>query len=266
MENKDITPYQDVNEVLNDFVKAVNDLLGNNIFGIYLFGSLTYNDFNPKRSDIDLSVLVKNPLTPVEGDKVKNLHLELEEKYPLWKERIECSYTPLALFDNNHPPKEPRPYYGGGVFYFEAPYGNEWLINYYLLYHKSITLKGADFKDLVKPIDIKDVQKASINDLFKEWEPKINDREWLSNSHYQSYLVLNLCRILYTVKQNLVCSKTVSSNWVKDDYAPQWKDLIDEADSWEYGIQMKRQDEVIKFIEFTIDNIKDKDNLNEDLY
>jgi hypothetical protein len=27
----------------------------------------------------------------------------------------------------------------------------------------------------------------------------MDDREWRSNSHYQSYLVLNLCRILHPV-------------------------------------------------------------------
>lgn len=257
MENKNITPYKSVNDVLNDFVTKVNALLDNNIVGIYLFGSLSYNDFNPKRSDIDLSVVIKTPLSQEEGEQIKNLHVELERKYPLWKERIEGSYTPLDLFENILPPKQPRPYFGGGVFYFEAPYGNEWLINNYLLYHKGITLQGKDFRKLVTPIDIRDVQKASIKDLIKEWEPKINDKEWLKNSHYQSYLVLNLCRILYTVLQNSVGSKTVSASWAKNEY-PQWKDLIEEADKWKHGGEMKRQEEVIEFIKFTIEKIKDK--------
>lgn len=257
MDNKNITPIKSVNDVLNDYVARVNELLGDNIVGIYLFGSLSYNDFNPKRSDIDLSVVVKNPLSKEEGERVKNLHLELEKDHPSWKERIESSYTPLDLFNNVLPPKQPRPYYGAGTFYFEAPYGNEWLINNYLLYHKSITLQGNDFKELVNPIDIRDVQEASMNDLFKEWEPKINDKEWLNNSHYQSYLVLNLCRILNTVLQNSVDSKTVSASWVKIEY-PQWQDLIEEADKWHYGVEMKRQDEVIEFIKFTIEKVNEK--------
>lgn len=258
MDIKNITPYKSVNDVLNDFVCQANALLSNNIIGIYLFGSLSYNDFNSRRSDIDLAIVIKIPLSQEEGEKIKNLHLELEKKYPLWKERIEGSYTPLDLFENILPPKQSRPYFGGGVFYFEAPYGNEWLINNYLLYHKSIALQGADFRTLVNPIDIRDVQKASINDLFKEWEPKIIDKEWLSNSYYQSYLVLNLCRILYTVMQNSVGSKTVSASWVKNEYAPQWKGLIEEADKWEHGVEMKQQEEVIEFIKFTIKEIKDK--------
>lgn len=255
MNTKNITPIKSVNDFLDDFVTKVRGLLGDNIVGIYLFGSLSYDDFNPDRSDIDLSIVVKIPLTPDEGEQIKNLHLELERKHPSWKERVESSYTPITLFDNTLPPKQPRPYYGAGTFYFEAPYGNEWLINNYLLYHKSITLYGKNFREIVKPIDIRDVKKASVNDLFKEWEPKINDKEWLNNSHYQSYLVLNLCRILYTVLQNSVGSKTASASWVKNEY-PQWQDLIEEADRWHYGVEVKRQDEAIEFIKFTIEKVR----------
>lgn len=252
---KNLTSYNHVNDVLYDYVKQVNKILGNNIIGVYLFGSLSYNDFNPDRSDIDLLVVVNKPLSPEEGEKIKELHLGLEKNYPSWKERIEGSYTPINLFSNVLPPKEPRPYFGGGEFYFEAPYGNEWLINDYLLYHKSIALQGPEFHALVNSIDIEEVRKASTRDLYQEWEPKLKEREWLDNSHYQSYLVLNLCRILYTVIQGDVASKTVSSTWVKNEYAPQFKNLIDEADKWRHGDEMKRQDKVLEFLKFVLNKI-----------
>ena len=128
------------------------------------------------------------------------------------EDRLECSYTPIDMLKNILPPKEPRPYYGGGIFYDEAPYGNEWIINNYLLYEHGITLIGPDFKKLTTPIDIIEVQKACIRDLFQEWEPKITDFEWLDNSHYQSYLVMNLCRILYTVMCGVTGTKKTRLN------------------------------------------------------
>ncbi len=116
---------------------------------------------------------------------------------------------------------------------------------------------GPDFKTLVKPIAITDVQRASIRDLFKEWEPKVNDKKWLQNSHYQSYLVLNLCRILCTVMSGQAGSKSVSAAWAKKAY-PEWKDLIEKAEGWEYGKEMNRQRDTIKFIKFTISKVKEK--------
>jgi Aminoglycoside adenylyltransferase, C-terminal domain len=94
--------------------------------------------------------------------------------------------------------------------YAEAPAVNEWIINHYLLSRHGIALEGPDVNELIPPIDIQNVRQASARDLFQEWVPKIYDSAWLSNSHYQSYLVLNLCRILHTVIQGEPRSKKVA--------------------------------------------------------
>src|SRR5260221_2102169 len=144
------------------------------------------------------------------------------------------------MFKNKLPIDLHRPYFGAGIFYPTATYGNEWLINNYLIYKHGISLKGPDIKTLIKPTEIKDVQKASIQDLYKEWVPKITNETWLENSHYQSYLVLNLCRILHTVLNGEASSKSVSAEWVKKEF-PEWKNLIQTAQEWEYGKEMKLQ-------------------------
>jgi len=161
------------------------------------------------------------------------------------------------MLKNILPPKTPRPYFGEGVFYPKADYGNEWLINNYLLYKYGTPLFGPSFKKLIKPIDITDVQKACIRDLFKEWEPKISDPNYLNNSHYQSYVVLNLCRILYVVMNNDLASKKTSASWVKKEYK-QWNDLIQAAENWQYGNKMNKKEEAIDFIKFVVDIIKRK--------
>jgi predicted nucleotidyltransferase len=250
------TPYEDINNILQSLLKGLQGIFGENLLGFYLFGSLSYDDFNPDRSDMDLLVILHNSATQKEIDLIKQLHIDVEIENERWLHRIECSYVPKQMLKDILPPKLPRPYVGEGVFYPEAPYGNEWIINNYLLYKHGITLFGPDFKTLVKPIDIKDVQKASVKDLFKEWEPKLTDDKWLDNSHYQSYLVLNLCRILYTVLHADAGSKRVSAEWVKNTY-PQWKDLIETAEQWNYGKKMKMHEETKTFLTFTIDQIKE---------
>ncbi len=192
------------------------NILGDHLVGLYLFGSLSYGDFNPDSSDIDVVAILTHPASLDELEAIQQLHRDIGINYPTWAKRLECSYTPIDMLQNILPPASPRPYLGEGIFYPAAHYGNEWIINLYLLYQHGITLLGADFKTLVSPIDIIEVQKACIRDLFQEWEPKITDPDWLENSHYQSYLVLNLCRILYTVLVGSTGSKKVSARWVKD--------------------------------------------------
>jgi hypothetical protein len=101
-----------------------------------------------------------------------------------------------------------------------------------------------------------DVQKASIRDLRKEWEPKITDASYLDDSHQQSYVVLNLCRILYIVIRGDAVSKKIAASWAKKEF-PQWETLIETADSWYYGVKMERQKEVIEFIKFVIARVKE---------
>lgn len=254
---KKVTPYHDVNDVLCFLAQSIQNIFGNQLVGIYLTGSLTYGDFDMGRSDVDLAVVLKNPASGEKIEQIKKLHQDTEQKFEKWSKRIECSYIPLEMLKSILPPEKPRPYFGGGIFYPEAPYGNEWIINQYFLYKCGIALIGPDFKTLVEPINTKDVQEASIRDLYKEWEPKITDAAYLEDSHQQSYVVLNLCRILYTVMQNDAVSKKVATSWAKQEY-PEWKDLIEAADNWHYGIKMERQKEVIEFIKFVVDKVKEK--------
>ncbi len=130
-----------------------------------------------------------------------------------------------------------------------------WLINKYFLYKYGVTLAGADFKTLTKPVAIADVQKACARDLLREWVSKINDPAYLKDSHQQSYVVLNLCRILHTVTRGKPVSKKDAVAWAKKEY-PQWVHLIADAAKWHYGVKMTRQKDVIGFIKFAAAQVK----------
>ena len=253
---KDPTPYPAINTVLRSWVEGVKRLLGKKVVGLYLSGSLAYGDFVPERSDIDLQVVVQSLLTEDELRLVQQLHRQIEGGCPEWANRIECSYVPLELMGELTPPATPRPWWGFGTFYAEAPAGNEWIINHYLLSRHGIALEGPDFNELIPPIDIDSVRRASVWDLFQEWVPKIGDAEWLSNSHYQSYLVLNLCRILHTVIGGEPGSKKVAGDWAKSVY-PQWKSLIEEAERWAYGDSMNRQADAVAFLRFAVERVNE---------
>lgn len=248
------TPYEDINKVLRSLQIGILNISDENLIGFYLTGSLSYGDFNPGSSDIDLLVVLNKPVTKEEINLIKRLHLQIEKDNKKLARRIECSYIPKDMLKKIHTPKLPRPYFGEGILYPEAHYGNEWIINNYLLYKHGIALIGPEFKTLIKPINIANVQKACIRDLFKEWKPKMTDNVYLQNSHYQSYVILNLCRILYTVLCKEVVSKSASAQWVKNEFK-QWKNLVETAEKWRYGIEMKLQKQTKDFIQFVIDQV-----------
>ena len=172
---KNVTPYPAINTVLTEWAEGVKRVLAGKVVGLYLSGSLAYGDFVPERSDIDLQAVVRSPLTKNELGSIEQLHREIEERCPQWAGRVECSDVPLQLMRELTPPATPRPWWGFGTFYAEAPAGNQWIINHYLLSKHGIALEGPDFNELIPPIDIDLVRQASARDLFQEWVPKIDD-------------------------------------------------------------------------------------------
>ncbi len=251
-----LTPYGDVNELLDFYPRHLVGILAGNVRGVYLTGSLSYDAFNYDTSDIDIVVIVNGPPIAMELAALRRLHIQITEKFPMWAQRLECSYTPIDMLPNVRPPKEPRPYWGGeGIFYETALYGNEWIINNYLLYRYGMPLYGPDFDRLAGPVKIEEVQKACIRDLFQEWEPKSGDEHWLGNGHYASYFVLNLCRILYTVMCKEAGSKTTAAAWVKRRYGEPWKELISVAEEWRYGMELDVCAPAVAFLHFVIGEV-----------
>ena len=72
------TPYKDINEVLNSLTAGITLILGENLVGVYLTGSLSYGDFNPENSDIDLLVIIRNPVFQEKLEALKKMHLDVE--------------------------------------------------------------------------------------------------------------------------------------------------------------------------------------------
>ena len=239
-----------INREISDFIDIFKTALlekCGNIVGIYLFGSLTYGGFDEKSSDIDLVVITKTLLNKTELEEIKNIHNKLEEVNIKWAKRFEVSYTPVDMLSEKTIPTVPRPYYNE-IFYDEATYGNEWLINNYLLINYGKTIYGQDFKTLINYIiTINDVKGSCVNDFYKEWVPKIDDNDWLSDGHNQSYIVLNICRIVYTIFNSRTGNKQESANWIKEQYR-KWKSLIEEAEKWDYSREMNKKNEIKEFI------------------
>ena len=247
------TAYEECNQVISFLSNGISSALSNTLVGIYIFGSLSYGDFNPETSDIDLMVILEEPASEAEINVLKTLHKTTETTFPRWAKRIECSYTPREMLPSILPPGA-RPYYGEGTFYATAPYGNEWIINLYLLRAHGITVVGPAFTQLIKPIAVTDVQEACKRDLLKEWEPKLREPDWLDNPHYQSYLVLNLCRILNTVINGTTLSKIQSAAWVKKEY-PEWSGLVQHAERWQYGTKMEQKEQTLEFLRFVLKKV-----------
>lgn len=251
---KKVTDYPDVNQVLELLSEGLQKILGDQLVGLYLTGSLTYGDFNHDSSDIDFLAVHSNDLSEAKLSEIKDLHKIIAEKVPHWAKSLEGSYIPIVMLDSIETPLQERPYVNGGKVSY-CQYGNEWVINLYALQECGLVIYGSPLSGLIPKVTIDQVREASKKDLLKDWVPKITDPDAFNHplydsEHIKNYAVLTMCRILHRANNDNIASKKIASKWVKKQY-PQWEDLIDRAEAWKHGKQMGTTEEVQSFMRFT---------------
>ncbi len=246
-----LTAWPEVNAVLGELAGALPAILGPNLVGFYLTGSLTYGDFDPGSSDIDYLVALEREISGEERAALVRLHDGIGARHPEWRERIEGTYVTVDMLPSILPPPQGRPYVNQGAFWDpDPPYGNEWLLNLHVLRDCGVALIGPPTADLVPPVDIRAVREASTRDLLDEWVPQLADPDFPPDSHHQAFVTLNLCRILHRAVHDEVASKRVASAWVRKRYGEPWRSLVERAERWRHGEEMDRRNEVRAFVRF----------------
>lgn len=259
---KNPTPYRDVNEIIALLTRDLKTIFGSQIAGLYLTGSLTYGDFDRDKSDLDFYGILEKEFSPGQREQVKDMHANIEKLYPKWAHRIEIPYVLRSVLGSVEPPKMSRPIFNAGELWNpDPPFGDNWLINLYVVRECGVALIGPDPKSLIEPIDIDDVREASRRDLHGRWEQKINssqpfgDEKHWDISLMQAFTVLTMCRILYRAKNDDVASKRAAAKWVKENYGV-WSGLIEKAEKWERGKHMNIGAEAVDFVKFTLHEVE----------
>jgi hypothetical protein len=248
------TGHADIDEVLAELGDGIASALGDNLVGFYLTGSLTYGDFDRGSSDIDYLVAMHREIEPDERNALRLLHDNVGRRFPMWRERIEGTYVTLEMLERIDPPEQGRPYVNQGAFWEpDPPYGNEWLLNLFVLRQSGVALIGPEPGDIFPDVDIEDVRLASARDLFDERLPTVEDLAMYEEPHQQAYTVLTICRILHRHQHDEVVSKRVASAWVKREYGEPWASLVERAEQWSYGKDLAQPYEVTAFIRFAAD-------------
>lgn len=253
-----LSGYSDINSILNELKNSLLKILGENLVGFYLTGSLTYGDFDRGSSDIDFFAVITSKLSDKELSAVEKLHAHIGSMFPEWSKRIEGSYVNLKMLQSKVPSQETRPYVNAGkIWHF--PFGDEWLINLFQLKQKGRLIVGKPIDEIVPDVDIEDVSEASKANLRTDWKPKLNeenpfDSKDYDSSHLQAYAIFSMCRALFTYVEGGVVSKKVAALWVKEKY-PQWRELVAKALDWKHGEMLDVVHQTKQFIHFVLDEV-----------
>jgi predicted nucleotidyltransferase len=251
-----MTQYAEINELLDDLLVQMQKVLGDNLVGVYLYGSLVWGDFDRASSDIDLVVATKSEVDDREFNNLDGMQRVFVGKYSYWEGRIEIVYVSndaLRTFKAHNStlavisPGEP--------FHFKDS-DPGWLMNWYMVQEQGKTLFGPAPSTLIDPISRQEFIQT-VKQHATRWG------EWVNDSHNrpsQAYAILTMCRALYTCTHGVQTSKRKAAEWAAQEL-PEWASLINSALQWRAAWRDDNIDhaatfpETVRFVQFMVARI-----------
>ncbi len=247
------TPYPEVNAVLHLLLAEAQAVLGQDFAGMYLYGSLSSGDFNPRTSDIDFLIVTSRELPAEKVQALKEMHQRIAASGLHWAKELEGSYIPLADLRRHDPARAMHPSIGVDWDFGVNPHGSDWIIQRHILRRHGVSLAGPPPASLIDPVSPDELRWAVRDTLNTWWRGHLEDPRRLKSRLYQAFAVLTMCRALYTLQMAEIVSKPAAAAWARGTLPPRWAGLIERALAFEPGDGIDDAAETREFIRYTLE-------------
>ncbi|MEG2916655.1 MAG: DUF4111 domain-containing protein [Clostridium sp.] len=249
-----------VKYLLEKIVNAYKSILQENLIGIYLHGSLVMNDFNEQSSDIDFLIVIESEISKDVMRALVEVLLDLSKDGP--KKGFEMS---VILESNCRRFKYPTPFQLHYSDYHKVRYENNLdyfcsnSVDYDLAAHIAVLcergrcISGKPIEQVFEKVPRKYYIDSIIKDISNVKEEVFDN---------PIYYVLNLCRVLYYLKEGIISSKQEGGEWGYLNCPNKYRNIIQGAlnshndVSIELNIQQELLIEFVDFIQNEIDSIR----------
>jgi predicted nucleotidyltransferase len=187
------------------------DLLGPNLVGMYLYGSLAFGCYNPVRSDVDILVVTRRRIAPEARDPVARF------LHPL-REKLEITFLTRAQLD---PWRYPSPfdYHLSGSSEVHDGTGVDIATEVTNARTASVALVGPPADELLPEVPVEDYLDCVVRDIH--WARDRADEP--------VYIVLSGCRALAFARTGRVLSKADGAEWALGELPREFRELAEHA-------------------------------------
>jgi predicted nucleotidyltransferase len=251
------TTYPNINEVLNHLLSQMQTILDQKLVGLYLYGSLVTGDFDPDTSDIDLLAAISSDLDEAEFTALNTMRNDFGLQHQPWENRLEIAYLSLDALKTFKTRSSKIAIISPGEPFHIKEAGSDWLVNWYIVREKGLTLFGPSPRTIIEPIskeEFIDVVKRHMQG-WREWVNEMRSRPC------QAYAILTMCRGLYTCRNGEQVSKQQAALWAQQQL-PEWAATIQNALTWRQAWREAVADpeatfpETQRFVHLVIDPIE----------
>lgn len=253
--------YPEVERLLDRLLAEVRFVLGDELIGFYLYGSLSLGDFDPASSDIDFLVATRGVLPDATLAALAAMHARIAASGLPFAGRLEGSYIPLRALRRYDPLDTVHPTIGIDWEFGLGPHKTNWILERHILREHGRALVGPPPRDLIDPVAPDDLRAATREMLLGFWAQQLEGPEpdWLRTREYQAFAILTMCRALQTIAEGTVASKRAAADWAKCALDPAWIPLIDRALAWRHDHTPDDMTEMLRFVAWAVERAQAAD-------
>ena len=185
------------------------------------------------------------------------MHARIAANGSTWAKELEGSYIPQHALPRYDPSQARHPRIERGGSLVVEQHDSDWVIQRHILREQGVVVAGPDLHTLIDPVPPNELRRAVLATLHGWWAPMIHDPARLQSQGYQSYAVLTMCRMLYTLQYGAVVSKPVAARWAQETLGERWVPLVERALAGRHNPQLRAQSDDVNgtqdFIRYTLE-------------
>jgi hypothetical protein len=214
-----------VDALLRELAARLPAILGRNLVGVYVYGSLTQRAFDPRRSDVDCIVVTRRELSAAQFRRLGVWLRRAAESNP-WAARLQMTFL---LRDEVLTMDSKACHYQFGVLKRGGSDGNP--IIWLNVLESGVVLYGPRPETFVPEVTDEALFEALVREVgyLREEISLKAESEWRDVPSYRAYAVLTLCRILYSFDRGGIVSKPRAARWALRHLPREWHALIRQA-------------------------------------
>jgi hypothetical protein len=217
----------DVDGCLRRLTAGLQTLLGGDLVGLYVFGSVVSRAFVDGVSDVDLVAILDGPPTTSQLEALAEMHGRIVEETPEWEERVEVVYVSRAALDGFRGEPHRAARISPGEPFHAIEVDRTWILDWYPLRQDGFAIVGPPPDAYVPPIALEEYVEAAREHVLT-WPLTIDA---MPSRGSQAYAILTACRALRTVETGEPSSKREAAAGVIAG-APELEPAIREALVW----------------------------------
>ncbi|HEY7341202.1 MAG TPA: aminoglycoside adenylyltransferase domain-containing protein [Ktedonobacterales bacterium] len=223
----------EVRPILALLLSDIQDVLGDQLVGLYLYGSLSSGDFDPASSDVDFLAVTRGAIAEDDPtfEQLRAMHERIAASGLPFADHLEGSYIPEDALRCYDPATAWHPNWhliiGSDRPFTLGFHDANWVIERAIVRDRGVVLYGPPPETLIDPVSPQQLREATCQQLTDVWQPRIDDEydHWPRPREFPAFSVLTLCRALYTLQHGAFCSKPVAAAWAAQKH-PEWEPQI----------------------------------------